>query len=352
MRIESHTMVISSGLLDLQVNGFAGVDFNSGTITADELDYALEAMLKTGVTACLPTIITARPKELELRFQALDVAVKKSRLGPVMCPGYHLEGPFLNPSPGYCGCHPADAMTAADPALIKQLQDVISRPILMVTLAPEVAGALELIRILASQKVIVALGHTAANFDEIAAAVDAGACLSTHLGNGLPQTLHKLENPLFAQLSDDRLHAAFIADGIHLHPKALKSLLRAKGFYRSILVTDAVTGAGASPGRYAFAGMSIDRKTDGSVRLSNTTSLAGSALCLDQALRNLVEWGLATPHEALAMAADHPRALLEPALKARDLVLLPGRCVWNDDLTLRHVNIGSEERHISTSTAA
>lgn len=339
----------TAGLVDLQVNGFAAVDFNSGSVTAADIDRALEAMLRTGVTTCLPTIITAFPHELEARLRALDAAIAASRLGPLMCPGYHLEGPFLNPAEGYAGCHPAAAMTAADPALVERLESGLTRPILMVTVAPEVEAVPALIAALHRQKRIVALGHSAADFEQVAAAAKAGATLSTHLGNGMPQVTHKLANAIFAQLAEDGLWASFIADGIHLHPKALKSLLRAKGFERSLLVTDAVSAAAAPPGDYPFAGMSVERKADGSVRQPGGISLAGSALCLDQAVRNLVEWGLATPEEAVAMASGHPLAALEPALRARSIVLPPSEIEWTDGLAIRRVRIGPEERRFDAA---
>ena len=110
----------SAGLIDLQVNGFAGVDFNNAALTADGLDHALWAMLRTGVTTCLPTLITAPEAVLAARFAALDAAVAGARLGPVMVPGYHLEGPFLNPAPGYAGCHPPAAMVDADVGLLER----------------------------------------------------------------------------------------------------------------------------------------------------------------------------------------------------------------------------------------
>ncbi|SFI51348.1 N-acetylglucosamine-6-phosphate deacetylase [Bosea sp. OK403] len=341
-------MLISTGLVDLQVNGFAGVDFNSGTITAAELDQALEAMLATGVTTCLPTIITAHPDELEARFRALDAAVSASRLGPAMCPGYHLEGPFLNPAAGYAGCHPPDAMTAADSGLVERLEKALERPILMVTVAPEIAGATALIEAMIRQGRIVALGHTAADFDQVAAAAEAGATLSTHLGNGMPQTAHKLANPIFAQLAEDRMWASFIADGIHIHPKALQSLIRAKGLTRSILVTDAVVGAAARPGRYDFAGMSVERLADGSVRQTGTALLAGSALCLDAAIRNVVAWGLATPDEAIAMGSRHPLAVLAPALAAHGIALADSEVEWSDDLRVRRARVDRIERRFGT----
>lgn len=342
----------AAGLVDLQVNGFAGVDFNSGTITAAELDRALEAMLATGVTTCLPTIITAHPRELEERFRALDAAVSGSRLGPLMCPGYHLEGPFLNPSAGYCGCHPPGAMTAATAELVAHLERLLSRPILMVTLAPEVEGGVALAGRLAQMGKVVAIGHSAADFETVAAAADAGATLSTHLGNGLPQELPKLANPLFAQLGEDRLMAGFIADGIHLPPKALKSLIRAKGLARSILVTDAVVAAGAVPGRYSFAGMPVDLTVDGSVHQADGGSLAGSALKLDDAVRNVVAWGIVTPEEAVAMASTHALACIADALAKAGITLPESAVDWSQDLQIRSVRVGNERRDFAAGAAA
>ena len=127
----------TAGLIDLQVNGFGGVDFNAETLTAEALDRALEAMLATGVTSCLPTIITAGAEELCARFQALDQAVLGSRLGPLMVPGYHLEGPFLNPGEGYHGCHPAQVMIPPDADLVQVLEQRLKLPILLITIAPE-----------------------------------------------------------------------------------------------------------------------------------------------------------------------------------------------------------------------
>ncbi|MBD3846185.1 amidohydrolase family protein [Bosea sp. SSUT16] len=340
------------GLVDLQVNGFAGVDFNSGTITAAELDRALEAMLATGVTTCLPTIITAHPHELAARFTALDKAVSESRLGPLMCPGYHLEGPFLNPTGGYAGCHPPEAMTAADAGLIAKLEQGLARPILMVTLAPEVAGGIALVAALARLGKVVAIGHAAVDFEIVAAAADAGATLSTHLGNGLPQQMHKLVNPLFAQLAEDRLMAGFIADGIHIHPKALKSLIRAKGLERSILVTDAVVAAGAEPGRYSFAGMPVDLAADGSVRQPGGVSLAGSALKLDDAVRNVVAWAIATPEGAVAMASTHALAAIAGALAKAGIALPESEIAWSPELRVRSVRVGDITREFAAPAAA
>jgi N-acetylglucosamine-6-phosphate deacetylase len=330
----------TSGLIDLQVNGFAGVDFNSIALTADALDHALDAMLRTGVTSCLPTLITAVEDVLAARFAALDAAVARSRLGPLMVPGYHLEGPFLNPAPGYAGCHPPEAMIAADPGLLERLAAGLRRPILLLTLAPERDGAAALIGWARARGTLVAIGHSAARMAEVAEAVALGAVLSTHLGNGLPHLLPKFDNPLLAQLAADGLSASFIADGIHVPPFALTAMLRAKGLARSVLVTDATAAAAAPAGMYELAGMAIERAADGSVRVPGAAVLAGSALTLDQAVRNVVAWAIATAREAVALASANPRALLAPALAAHGVGVGDGVVEWSAALRPVAVRVG------------
>jgi N-acetylglucosamine-6-phosphate deacetylase len=334
----------SEGLFDLQVNGFAGVDFNSEGIDAAALDHALDAMLAGGVTACLPTLITAPAEVLAARFAALDRAVRGSPLAAALVPGYHLEGPFLNATEGYAGCHPASAMGPPDAALVERLETGLSRPILLVTVAPELPAADRFIAAMTAAGRVVALGHSAADSETVARAAEAGARLSTHLGNGLPQVLHKVDNPIFAQLAEDRLSASFIADGIHLPAAALKTMLRAKGVDRAILVSDAVAAAGAPPGRYAFAGMSVEHAADGSVRVPGSRSLAGSALTLDAAIRNVVRWGLGSFDDAVRMAGRNPRRLMAESLGRSPVRIEAGDVTWSPDLRPLDVRVGPIRR--------
>ena len=318
---------VTLGFFDLQVNGFAGVDFNAPDLTPQAMDAALEGMLSCGVTKCLPTIISAGPDQLADRFRALEDSVRQSRLGPYMVAGYHLEGPFISPDDGYRGCHPAAAICAADVALFERVQKAAGGRIRLVSLAPEVAGAPELIDHLRNAGLCVALAHTAATRAEIGDAVDRGACLSTHLGNGTPRHLEKHDNPIIHQLGDDRLHASFIADGQHLPAGVLKLYLRAKGVSRSILVSDATAAAAAGAGNYTLGELVIARGADAVVRLPGTPYLAGSALGLDQALRNLVAWAGLDLAEVSTMAAINPRRLLfGPGASVRTGA--PAELVW------------------------
>ncbi len=331
------------GLIDLQVNGYAGIDFNDDGIAPDGLDHALQTMLRAGVTCCLPTLITAEASVLRGRLVALDRAVMASRLGPLMVPGFHLEGPFLNPTPGYAGCHPPGAMITPDADVLDRLTNDLRRPVLLLTLAPERDGALGVIARARANGLVVAMGHTAADTATTDAGVQAGITLSTHLGNALPQPQPKFLNPLMAQLAHDGLHASFIADGIHVPQGALKVMMRAKTAARSILVTDATAAAAAPPGLYGFAGMKIEHWPDGSVRVPGTATLAGSALTLDRAVRNVVRWGLAEPAMAVAMASDHPHALIGKALDWHRIELPRAVVTWAEDWHVSDVEIDGRQ---------
>lgn len=297
-------------LVDLQVNGFAGIDFNTPGITAEALDHALEAMARTGVAACLPTLITAPADHLADCFAGLERAARASRLAASMVIGYHLEGPFLSPQDGYRGCHPAGAMGAADIALFDRLNAVAGNRIRLVTVAPEIPGTIALIAHAKARGIAAALGHTAADRPTIEAAVAAGATLSTHLGNGSPQTMPRNDNVVLRQLGEDGLHASFIADGVHIPPSTLRVYLRAKELKRCVLVSDATAGAAAPPGDYRLGPVAIRAMPDGSVREPNSPGLAGSALTMDRAVANIATWaGLPLP-EAVRLAHENPLRVL------------------------------------------
>ncbi|WP_208976026.1 N-acetylglucosamine-6-phosphate deacetylase [Pseudovibrio exalbescens] len=330
----------SLGLVDLQINGFAGVDMNSGNLDCGDIEKAMNAILATGVTTCLPTIISATPDKLLARFESLDRALSSSLLGNKMAPGYHLEGPFLSPVEGYAGMHPQEAMMPADYNLVETLESKLDRPILLITVAAEQKGAPEFIKEASLNGKIVAIGHSQATEDALDAAIDAGAVMSTHLGNGLPQLLPRLDNALWRQLGDDRLMASFIPDGFHIPEKTLRCLIRAKQLERTILVTDAATPAGAPAGVYEFAGIPIEAKPNGLVCRPGEPGLAGSSLKLDDGIRNLVNWGIATPTEAIRMACANPNQLLFKAMDAHGIKPMATCVEWSANLYPTSAKVG------------
>ncbi|MBD1556620.1 amidohydrolase family protein [Vibrio sp. S9_S30] len=304
--------VVTPGLVDIQINGFNGLDFNSYGVTADKLDNALAAMLACGVTRCLPTLISAEENKLYRLLQELDDAVNQSALGKEMVVGYHIEGPFLSPKEGFVGAHPKNAMISGSAAVVKKMQSISTKPIKLMTVAPEIEGVIELISFLKSEGISVALGHTDASPETISEAVKAGAILSTHLGNGLAHQLHKVDNPLMAQLAHDGLYASFIADGLHVKPEMLKTWIRAKSLSRSVLTTDATAAAGLSqqPGRYWLGEAEIELCPDGVVRIPGSPYFAGSSARMDKMLRDTMKWCGLTMSELIQVTRHNPLHLL------------------------------------------
>lgn len=338
---------VTLGLVDVQVNGFAGIDFNREDLKAADLDRALSAMLACGVTRCLPTIITAVPERMRARLRALDRAIWESRLGTLMVDGLHIEGPFLSPEDGFAGCHPKDAMQPASMKTFDSLVDGLHTPVSMVTVAPECEGALAFIRKATARGLIVAIGHTNATRAQVEEAAEAGARLSTHLGNAISHQLVKNENPLFAQLGEDRLFASFIADGIHIPVYMLQSWIRAKEVKRSVAVTDATAGAAAAPGSYTLGDVPIERCEDGVVREPGSKYLAGSSATMDGILRNLMAWFGFDLETALTVARTNPLHLLRrPAIPDQGDV---AEFVWwrgaEDGLRVARAQVGPYRYH-------
>lgn len=303
-------MVVSTGLCDLQVNGFAGVDYNNPRLTTSAFEHSLTAMLATGVTRCLPTVITADENWQSDCFRALESACRDSKLAQQMVVGYHLEGPYLNPQPGYCGCHPAAAMIPAHWDHFQRMQEAAGDRIRLVTVAPEVEGVLALIPRWVEQGITVAIGHSAANRDTLRQAAEAGACLSTHLGNGIASVLPKRDNPILCQLAEDRFSASFIADGYHQERHVLGVYLRAKQSARTILVTDGTAGSAAAAGHYTLGQVELERQQKAVVTIPGTENLAGSATTLAECVRNVVQWYATPLAEAVTWASENPRKLI------------------------------------------
>ena len=292
------------GFFDLQVNGFAGVDFNTPGCTPDQLRQVTEALQATGVTKFLPTLITSSLA----RFSSCARSIL--RFSHPAIAGIHLEGPYISPDDGARGAHSRAQVIAASVDDFRRRQDAAEGRIALVTLAPEVPGALPLIEHLVNSDVRVAIGHTAASPVQIREAVSAGATLSTHLGNGCAQVLPRHPNFLWEQLAADELIASFIADGHHLPPATLKSMVRAKQPSRCILVTDATAAATCRPGLYTLGEARVELTAAGRVTTPGAPHLAGSALAMHQAVANTVRFTGLPLAEVLQMASTLPAQYL------------------------------------------
>jgi N-acetylglucosamine-6-phosphate deacetylase len=298
---------VAPGLVDLQVNGFAGLDLNDGHLTPERVKTLADRMLSVGVTTFLPTLITAPEADI---IRALTVIAEARRRFPFlteMVPFVHVEGPSISALDGPRGAHPAAHVRAPSLEEFERWQAVSSGLVGLVTLAPEQPGAIDYISALVQRGVHVALGHTAASPKEIHEAAAAGASLSTHLGNGAAATLPRHPNFLWSQLANDRLTATFIADGHHLPADTFKAMIRAKGLERAILVSDAVALAGMPPGLYEQpVGGSVEVTADGRVGIAGTPYLAGAGLPLCANVAIAIQMAGLTLSEGLRLATENP----------------------------------------------
>jgi N-acetylglucosamine-6-phosphate deacetylase len=303
-------------MFDLQVNGYAGIDFNQDGLTADALHRACERLLGDGTEQILATVITedldrmcGRPATL-VKLRAADpLAVR-------VIAGFHIEGPFINENPGYRGAHPRDAIRSGDVNEMKQLLDAAGGLTRLVTLAPECDPGLAVTRMLASSSVVVSAGHCDPTLDQLRAAIDAGLTMFTHLGNACPATLPRHDNIIQRALSlaaEGTLKwATFIADGAHVPLFALRNYLRIIGLERAIIVSDAIAPAGLGPGRYTLGRWDLQIGEDLVARSPDGSHLVGSAISLEVAQKNLVtRLGLA-PEDAQRLTDVNPRRAVQP----------------------------------------
>jgi N-acetylglucosamine-6-phosphate deacetylase len=296
---------VAPGFVDLQVNGAFGHEVGADPRALRALAAALPA---TGVTAFLPTLVSRPEADYAGCFAALDeeqaAAGHGERAGSARILGLHLEGPLL--APARAGAHARGAIDAATASTVDRLADPTR--VRLVTLAPERDGALELIGALRARGIAVSLGHTDATFETFTAGVDAGARFATHVWNAMSPLHHRAPGATGAALSDDRITALAIADGVHTHPAVFRLTARAKGTQRLALVTDAIAAAGLGSGASALAGRPVTVDAT-SARLADGT-LAGSTLTLDRAVRNAMQFASLSIAEAVEMAAGTPRAAL------------------------------------------
>jgi N-acetylglucosamine-6-phosphate deacetylase len=287
------------GLVDLQVNGFAGVDFGDPAITPDDVERAVAAIQKTGVTRFLPTLITS-PFET---FAACAQTLLKTRNAAVA--GIHMEGPYISPEEGFRGAHARAHVRAADLDDFKRRQDAAEgHP------PGDVAPNRRAIRCRTARGGGLRVARrTAANGAQIRPPVAAGATLSTHLGKSCRECCRGA-NVIWEQLGEDRLLASFIVDGHHLPPATVRSMVRAKTPARTILVTDAMAAAGMPPGVYTIGGQKVELDASGRVAAPGASNLAGSALTLSAAIGHAVRFTGLPLDDVVEMASGRPAGYL------------------------------------------
>jgi N-acetylglucosamine-6-phosphate deacetylase len=332
-------LLIAPGLIDMQINGYLSVSFSlegadntsasTGKLTIADVKKVTEGLWKEGITTFFPTLTTNTQSLLLKNFTTLARAMgDPSLLGSVA--GFHLEGPYISDVDGYRGAHPKEHVRQPDWKEFLELYKASGEKILVVTLAPEVSGAFEFIRKCRKKGIVVSLGHHNGPAETIKQAIDNGAGLATHLGNGCASIINRHSNPIWPQLADDRLMISFICDGFHLPPEVIQVFYKVKGADNIIITSDITSYAGLPPGEYKIkTGETIVKTPDGNLRFSGQEGgLYGSASPLNKGVGHIMKVTGCSLAKAIQMTTLNPARLynlndrgeLEPGKRA-DIIL-------------------------------
>ena len=306
---------VSPGFFDIQINGYNGMWFSSPALTTDQVVSVTEALVNKSIARYFPTLITNSFEALHHGFSTLRHACDQNAMVNDCVAGYHLEGPYISAEDGPRGAHPLQHVRAADYDEFEKLQAASGGRIRLVTLAAEVDNAVPFIQQCTAKGVVVALGHSAANTDQIHEAVVAGARLSTHLGNGAHAVLPRHPNYLWDQLADDNLWASIIADGWHLPNSVLKCVLRCKSISKTILTCDVSGFGGCPPGMYAEGDVDVEVLDNGRIVVAGQRQfLAGSGSITGDCVVHMINTCGLSLHDAVRMATVNPAGLFDEPL--------------------------------------
>jgi N-acetylglucosamine-6-phosphate deacetylase len=302
---------LSTGLVDLQVNGFLGHDVNDPDLTVEDIAALVDDESREGVTRFLPTITTASEWQIVAALETIRRAREAEPKIKAAIPFVHVEGPHISDEDGPRGAHPRSHIRPPSFEEFERWQKASGDLVGLVTMSPHFVNSGAYIAALSARGVHVAIGHTHASPDEIHAAAEAGAALSTHLGNGAHASLPRHPNYIWSQLADDRLTATFVADGHHLTKDAFVAMMKAKGVKRSILVSDSVGFAGLRPGNYRRAdGAEVTLHPGGRLELRHSPYLAGGAMSLNAVVATALSRGWLSIDAAILMTTSNPARIL------------------------------------------
>lgn len=310
--IDAKGKFIAPGLIDNQVNGFAGVSFSLGgsDLTEEGIEKATRELWKTGITSYLPTLTTNSRELMKENLKILAKSLGNEEI-QTSIPGFHLEGPYINPEDGYRGAHPIQFVRLPDWEEFIDLYEASGQKIIQITLAPEMDGALDFIAKCSDKGVVVALGHHNAPAATVVAAIDRGAKIATHLGNGAANMINRHQNPFWSQLADDRLHISIICDSFHLLPEEIKVFYKVKGVEKIILTSDVTSFATLEPGMYQTqTGEIIELTEEGLLHYPAQKCLYGSASPLTKSIEYVAKVTGCTLAEAVRMASLNTARLL------------------------------------------
>ncbi len=315
-------MNIIPGFVDLQVNGYLGVDFSSPDLTEDDFLHVCGELRQAGTAAFLATIVTS-PLDIYRRNLPLIAGLMDTPPAKGCVLGFHVEGPFLSPEPGARGVHPVEHIRPPDPDIFDEMMELSGDSIRILTVGADVDHAEKLATHAVEMGVTVSLGHHIADEDDLSRMADAGAKALTHLGNGVPMMLNRHHNPVLAGLAEDRLTGMVITDGFHLPPSLIKIIIRCKGVSNLVVVSDAAPLAGMPPGRYHSLGGDVILEKSGHLHDAHSEYLAGSASTMLDCMNLLASLDFLIYDELIAVGYENPLSLIgsDPSSIQSDLRL-------------------------------
>ncbi len=297
------------GFVDLQVNGYMGVDFSAPGLTVENVRKVASELFSRGTSAFCPTLITSLPAIYESNLPIFAKCFQTPDIAPHLL-GLHLEGPFISPEDGARGAHPRNAVRPSSVEFFDRLSELAGGTIKILTLAPELPGAMELVRHASTRGVSVAIGHHLADRTTITGACDSGARFSTHLGNGIPNLLARHPNPLWDQLAEGRLAATLITDGHHLDSSFVRVVAAVKGAEDTIVISDSSPIAGFPPGQYVTLGQAVVLETSGKLWNPAGNHLVGSSACMLDCMNWVASLGIFDEPELIRLGVDNPLRLI------------------------------------------
>ena len=297
---------IGPGLIDTQVNGYASISFSQDKLSISDIENVTKSMWKEGVTTYFPTVVSSPHERIKNSFSVLARAIEENNRMKLSIPGFFLEGPYISPIDGFRGAHNKDYVRLPDWQEFTEYIKASNNKIILVGVAPEVEGAIPFIQKCKNAEINIALAHHNGTADLIHQAVNNGATVATHLGNGCANMINRHNNPLWPQLAEERITPSLIVDGHHLRPEEVKTFYKVKGPENLMLVSDATMLAGMPAGTYTWDGKTVVMTEDGMLKYPEQDVLAGASFPVRHGVINVMKFTGCSLEDAITMASTTP----------------------------------------------